>query len=232
MKAQTSLKRVLTVAAIACLLASAAPLAAAGKGKAAGPQIVPATEKYRGLTYSEWEAEWWQAMLQTPVVDDTHPLWVGGAVQGRANVVFLTGGAGFTGNITVNPGAAIFIPVVNVECSTIEEPPFHGDNEQELRDLANSYIDETTDLNASIDGVPVGNLASHRVESPLFSFVLPEHNAWGQPTWAGITAYSVDAGYYLLIKPLAKGLHVIHVEGTFPQFGPFVIDTAYTITVK
>jgi len=47
---------------------------------------------------------------------------------------------------------------------------------------------------------------------------------------AGATSPSVDAGFYLLLRPLKVGKHVIHFGGTFDEFN-FSIDTTYIITV-
>jgi hypothetical protein len=78
--------------------------------------------------------------------------------------------------------------------------------------------------------VPVNNLDAYRVDSPLFEFgPLPEDNILGEP--AGATSPSVDAGVYLLLAPLSVGQHLVHVGGTFDDFG-VSIDTMFLITVE
>lgn len=150
-------------------------------------------------------------------------------------MLFLAGiGGGATFAITIPPGTPIFFPVVNAECSVLEPDPFHGDDEAELRACANGHIDNTSDLFATIDGVPVNNLDAYRVESPLFEFgPLPEDNLFalfGLDAPAGTTSLAVDAGVYLLLAPLNVGTHVLQFGGTFDEFG-FSIDTTYNITV-
>ncbi len=199
------------------------------------PGVIQPNAQYRGLTYGEWGARWWQTAFSIPVVDDDHPLISGGAFGGEDGVLFLSPLAGgVTIELTIPAGTALFFPVVNAECSVIEPPPFHGDDEEELRTCANDHIDSTSGRFAVIDGVPVNNLDGYRVESPLFVFgPLPENNLLqflGVDAPAGATSPSVDAGVYLLLAPLSLGEHVLHFGGTFDEFA-FSIDTTYIITV-
>jgi hypothetical protein len=199
------------------------------------PGVIPPHARFRGLTYGEWAARWWQAAFALPVTDGDHPLISGGAFGGDDGVVFLSGvGGGATVEITIRPGTALFFPIVNSECSVIEPDPFHGDDEDELRECANGHIDNTSDLFAFIDGRAVRNLDAYRTESPLFEFgPLPEDNIlalFGVDAPAGATSQGVDAGFYLLLTPLSVGRHVLHFGGTFDEFG-FSIDTTYIINV-
>jgi hypothetical protein len=198
--------------------------------KASGhPAVIPANAQFRGLSYGEWGAKWWQAAFAIPVIANDHPLFSGGVFGGDKGVVFLSGVFGppaVTIDVTVRPGTALFFPIVNTECSVLEGPPFHGDNEQELRDCANGLVDQTFGLFGEIDGVKVTNLDSFRVESPLFEFgPLPTDNIFGAPP--GTTSLSVDAGVYLMVHPLSAGRHVIHFGAAS---GP--IDTTYIIHVS
>jgi hypothetical protein len=206
---------------------------AGGPGGNQNPGIRPPNAQYRGFTYGEWAAMWWQAAYSIPVVDGDHPLISGGAFQGPKGVVFLAGA--FAGDepavieITIPAGTPLFFPVINVECSVFEPDPFHGDNEDELRDCANHHIDNTSGRFAVIDGKPVRNLDAYRTESPLFIWgPLPEDNTFGAPE--GTMSPAVDAGVYLLLAPLSVGEHVIEFGGTFDEFGAS-INTKYIITV-
>lgn len=206
--------------------------------------LVPPDQSYRGKTYAEWATTWWQTFFSIPIDDypdgcAAHPQTAGGIFPDQGRVRFLSGiGGGATIPVTIKAGTALFFPVINVECSTIEPPPFHGDNEAELRACADGFIDRTTGRFATIDGVPVENLDAFRVESPssqLFTFgPLPEHNALqcNQVVAAlgGTTAESVDSGVYLLLKPLSVGSHTVHFGGTFTDVS-FTVDTTYEITV-
>jgi len=221
------------LAMVAMALFVAVSVGMAGRNPNQG--IVKPTGGYRGSTYGERAAAWWQTMYSIPVVNGDHPLLTGGAVMGENNVLFLAAApGGVTINATVPSGTAIFVPIVNAECSTIEPAPFHGETETELRSCANGHIDNTSALSASIDSVPVVDVESYREQSPLFEFTLPENNLLqfqGVDAPAGTTAMSVDAGVYLLLNPLSPGDHTIHVHGTFSEFAT-TIDTTFHISVQ
>ena len=217
----------------AITLASIAPDTQA-QGRNPNPGGIPAGGTFRGLSYGEWGALWWSTLFSIPVVEGSHPYLSGGAFGGHKGVVFLAaGGDGVTIDVTIPAGTALFIPVINAECSVLEPDPFHGDDEAELRACANGHIDNTSGLFAVIDGVPVTNLDAYRVESPLFEFTLPEDNLFaffGLDAPAGTTSPAVDAGVYLLLAPLPPGTHTVQVGGTFDLLS-YSIDTTFNITV-
>ena len=200
------------------------------------PRVIPPDAKYRGLTYGEWGARWWQAAFALPLMDGDHPVISGGAFGGEDGVLFLAAVVGSPATIELNipAGTPLFFPVVNAECSVIEPDPFHGDDEASLRECANGHIDNTSARFVEIDGKSVKNLGAYRVESPLFEFgPLPEDNLlafFGVDAPAGTTSDSVDAGVYLLIAPLNVGRHVIRVRATLDEFRAS-IDTTFKITV-
>jgi hypothetical protein len=205
------------------------PEQARGQGGSSNPGIVPPNARYRGLTYGEWGAKWWQAALVIPV--DSNPVISGGAFGGDDGVVFLAAvvGTPTTLNVTVPSGTPLLVPVINTECSVIEPDPFHGDDDETLNACANGHIDNTSGLFASLDGRQIRNLDAYRTESPIFSFgPLPDNNLFGAPE--GTTSDSADAGVYLLLTPLSVGQHTLIVRGTFDQFGAS-IDTTFNITV-
>jgi hypothetical protein len=96
----------------------------ASAGKASGhPHVIPANAQFRGLSYGDWGAKWWQAAFAIPVVANDHPLFSGGTFGGDKGVVFLSGvfGPPVTIDVTVRPGPPVF-PIVNTECSVLEDP--------------------------------------------------------------------------------------------------------------
>src|SRR6266852_4277799 len=108
--------------------------AALSHGQGNGPQIISPTDKFHGLSYGEWEAKWWQAAFAIPIVGGDHPLFSGGAFGDEKGMVFLSGvGGNPTIPITIPAGTALFFPVINFECSSLEAPPFFGANEADQR---------------------------------------------------------------------------------------------------
>jgi len=214
---------------IALVLLSFASAAFAA-GRNPNPGILPVNSNPHGKTYGEWGAEWWSTIFSIPIVEGDHPFFSGGAFGEEKGVVFLAAiGGGAVVDVTIPADTALFFPVLNTECSVLEPDPFHGDNEAELRACANGITDNASGIAASIDGVPVNDLGSYRVESPLFEFgPLPADNIFGAP--AGTTSLAVDAGIYLFVAPLTVGTHTIHVQGSIPGF--VSIDTTFHITVE
>jgi len=197
--------------------------------------VVPPGGTFGGQSYTDLEVLWWQKALAIPVINDNHPFISGGAFDSGTGVTFLAGvGGGATIHIKVGGNQAIFFPIINAEASVLEPPPFHGDDEAEMRAVANAHIDATSGLYAEIDGVAVPNLLDYRIESPLFQFgPLPDNNLFsyfGLNAPQGTTSDSVDAGFYLLLTPLSRGQHTIHFTGTADDLG-FTIDTTYIVDV-
>lgn len=194
--------------------------------------LPPASMPY-GMSYGEWSALWWQWALGISV--SNHPLLdLGGCEVGQSGPVWFLGGA-FTGTATTREctapsGKAIFFPILNAECSTVEAPPFYGGNEEELRSCAIAFMDYTDfgSLRASVDGQEIANLNGYRFTSPMFDFTLPADNLMGLP--AGTAGSSVSDGVWLMLTPLSAGRHTIHFEGSIPAFA-FTLDVTYQLTV-
>jgi len=247
------LSRGLVLACTLSVIAAAAVAVAASRGAA---QVSPVQAKYRGLSYEEWSARWWQWCFSLPV--DGHPLFetadssagqsgnvwfLGGtfiSVENPDNPVLIEGTA--TRDVTIPPGTALFFPILNAEASTAEG---NGDTEEELRAVANDAGDHIVpgSLLCTIDGKPVRDLLDYRVESPLFVYgPLPENNilqAFGLDAPAGSTSLAVSDGVYVMVPPLSAGKHTIHFEGvamyTLDEDGfdlIFSLDITYNITVK
>src|SRR5262245_27418533 len=215
-----SCARVLAVVAFGALLSSAAI----------------AAPKYKGLTYGEWTAAWWQAVLAAPIEEGSHPLIMGGAFGGNNHTVFLSapvveaGSPKVTIPVTISPGTRLFFPIITVECSVAEGPPFHGDDEGQLRACANGLLDLVSDPYAAIDGSPVNDPGAYRVQSPLFRWgPLPAGNALGLPP--GTQSDAVGAGYFLLLQPFSVGEHRIIVRANVADFG-LAVDAEFIINVE
>ena len=238
--------RVLAVVALAGLLpspVSTAPVPldhAESRGSEQGGRIDtkpprPLAE-YRGLTSGEWLAVWWQAVFATPVEAGHHPLIDGGAFGWNNRTVFLggpvlpAGSPRVTTRVTVPPGTHLVIPIITVECSVAEAPPFHGEGEAQLRACANGLLDEVSDPSAKIDGRPVENPEAYRVETPLFRYgPLTADNVLGLAP--GTQSDAVGAGYVLMLPPFSEGVHRIRTRANVAAFG-IAVDAETIISVE
>jgi hypothetical protein len=193
------------------------------------PGVLPPNNRVQGLTDGEWSAIWWQHILsipasQNPLAGATGANCVYERV-GNVGVVMADPQAGQVLSCEVPVGMMLYLDIVSAECSTLEPPPFHGGNEEELRACALSFT--LTDLQASIDGVAVENLGQYIHTSPLFEFTVPEDNILGVP--AGSFGKSVSNGAHLMLAPLSPGMHTIHLHGYVPEVD-FTADLSFEIT--
>ena len=223
-------RRILAVAGLLAILLSGNPAPAAAKG--ADPRVLPPPARPYGSTYAEWSARWWQWALAIPAAGN--PLNDGSdclhVAAGQSGPVWFLGGAidestNAERNCAVPAGKALFFPVINVECSTVEAPPFYGADADALRTCANGFT--LAGAYAEIDGVAVRDLDRYFVQSPVFDFTLPPDNVLGV---AAGTGSSVSNGIYLLLPPLSAGEHVLRFGGTYPDF-PFSIAITYHLSV-
>jgi len=157
-------------------------------------------------------------------------------------------------------GVALFFPVLNSEidnlaCPGSTAPPLTA---IELLNYNDFNIDSIVpnSMAVAIDGVDVDGLADshsdYRSISPWFSYSLPKRNvglvACGKDFPEGSSPPSVDGhsgataeGIYLMVAPLSRGTHTLHVAGQVfipadesdPNSKPFTFtqDINYTITV-
>jgi len=220
-------------------------------------QVIPPNAHPFGKSYGEWSAEWWEWQIKLPATD--HPAYsLDGANcdAGQSGMVWFLTGA-FTTEVpadfntiirescSVPVGKAIFFPIINVECSTIEAPPFHGETPEELLSCAKSWFDGTNavakDLKVTIDGKTLENLElePYRFQSPVFNFSFEDttDNILGVSCCEVNCSnpQSVSDGYWIMLAPLSKGEHTIRFIGSFrdPMTDALIfgLDVTYILSV-
>lgn len=153
----------------------------------------------------------WTTVIQTPAASNP---FLGGdpCIDLGGAVAPFAGGTEFT--CTVKPGTKIFVAAFSSECSTVEPPPFHGDDEAWLRACARAADADLSTPIVTLDGRPV---ALREVETALLSFVLPPGHIFDPSLPAGTGGQSVAHGWVALLHPLPPGSHVIRIEvhGTY-----------------
>ena len=205
------------------------------------PRVAPIGSRVHGLTYTEWSVKWWQWLLsipadQSPTFDTTGEDC---AVGQSGHVWFLAGtpGGSATRTCTVPPGTSLFFPIINAEfdypCPDPGFQPAPGQSlEAFLTENVTTLIDAVKDLALEIDGVAVENLGNYRVTSPLFEFVgHPSLTAVFDSCITGSSQPAVSDGYWVMLPPLSRGSHTIHLHGAIDGFG-FETDVTYTLLVE
>jgi len=199
-------------------------------GENDNPGVFPLSQKVGGKSYAQWTAAWWQWALsppkdKNPIVDNTGKF----SEQGQAGPVwFLAGNFGgkLTRKCSVPAGKAVFFPVLN----QLGHDRFDMAEEKDLRAFAKIVADSAQGLEVIVDGKPLKNVKQYRVESPLF--VLHGPAKAEEEVFPGIAGKhkSVSDGYWVMLKPLAPGAHVIRFKGRF-EATPLNLDVTYELTV-
>jgi hypothetical protein len=203
-------------------------------GNLGNPGVFPPNSKPYGKSYAEWGARWWQWGMELPPAPG-HPFFgcPNPPDAGQSGPVwFLAGGPEC--DLTIPVGKALFFPVVGgVECSSLEDPPFHGDTAAEQRACAMFWGNHTVvdSLFCEIDGVRVQNLARYRFVSPQFTFTAPTPWVFGPKGGEGT---AVADSYYFFLTPLPAGTHTLHFGGTVhisvAEGDPFDLVIPYDLT--
>jgi hypothetical protein len=219
-------------------------LGASSNGSQGNPEVLPPNSSFRGHTYAEWSERWWLWALSLPV--DQNPITTNGTApceNGQTgNVWFLAGigGPGLVGPPTtircaIPPGTALFFPIINAECSDLEQPPFFGNNTAERQECAQSWVDPAINMEVVIDGRAIHDLTPYRFKIGDFDFTVPDNNILCCNVPGGSEGKSFADGFYLLLHPLSAGSHTIRIvgatNGPAPPDTAFAIDTTYIIQV-
>ncbi len=196
----------------------------------ASSKIFPPDSTPYGQGYAEWSAEYWQWALGLPT--EGHPFVDSedfDVTDGQSGQVWFLASVFGTveRTVTIPKGKALFVGTLNSEWSSLEGFP----TEEEQRTAAIFFGDHIVDLSCTIDGTAVANLGAFRFDSPQFTFTAPSPWIFGD---TGGTGDAVADGYYIFLKPLSVGQHVLHYTGAFhfavDEGDPFDLDAAIDMT--
>jgi hypothetical protein len=207
------LVRVLLAVVVGVVVTAPSASAAPGRESRPAPDREPATLL----------GELWETVLETPVPEN--PLAAGEAwcLDLDGVVAPFTRDPAAVPTCTVDVGTEVFVAALSVECSTVEQPPFYGGNEAELRQCVRDLDVPQGDLTVTVDGEPVPLTL---VESPLLRLDLPEDDLLGVPAQR---ALSVASGSVALLRPLPPGTHEIVTTGTGTVLGDFTNVTTIVV---
>jgi hypothetical protein len=209
--------------AVLIALVVAAPAWAGGSGRSgaegaartlaspshpARAEFVPA-----GLAGAPLLTEWWRGVLSISSTSDEHPWTARGC-----KIVNRFLAIDYGGTCTVRQGTWIFEVVATVECSNIEDDPYHADTPLQAAACGFRNNRPITKATVSIDGGPSANLLRGYGTFMLPArVVVPEDGVFGG-TPGEIMRYG-GHGYVGFVKPLQVGEHTLDasVEGPTPD---------------
>jgi hypothetical protein len=197
------------------------------------PTLANATTAKVDKPNASLTASWWQKFVAIP----GNPL--DRCDVGTKKILFLAGTTGIepgqpgpTRTCTTDKVKTFLVPLINVECSTLEG---NGRTFKELRRCAaGDFADHFTDLKLVIDGQAVGNLNSLRVKAESTFTPVPGNVFFPTLTHPKKSKFASD-GYWALIK-LTPGKHTLTFGGSFvpvPGDPPaFRTEVTYHLDVK
>ena len=125
-------------------------------------------------------------------------------------------------------GVSLFVGLLNAEASDLEGL---GNAATDQAANAKFNADHIRNIHVTIDGKNLNNVNDYRFASPQFSFSAPTPWIFGA---TGGNGTSVGDGYYIFLKELKKGNHILHYTGNFhfaiADGDPFDFDAALDMT--
>ncbi len=216
----------------------------------AADKFYPPNSVVYGRTYADWSAAWHQWADSLPAAH--HPLFdTADCSAGQSGPVWFLGGRNCAPDVNNNceglpavrtcnvpVGTALYFPVLNAACLDAEaEYGFclgAGPIITEMRAAIADAIDQTTDLEVTLDRHRIKLEKGFRLQSPVYQSMVPDgslYQALGEQQIIAGTYLGVDDGIYVMLRPLSKGSHTLNFKGTFPQW-EWTIDTTYNLIVE
>jgi hypothetical protein len=185
-------------------------------------------------TYGEWTVEWWKWALSTP--NPINPVLdlkgkFANINQPLSNVWFLAGKFGDEKRIyphrevTIPRTNSILFPILTCEANSLEYP--HLETYQALIEHVLKDMNTVVKKECYIDGEKI---IPQRVRaSPIiFPIDIPELNAVGVK--GGGSTFATSDGYWIFLKSLTVGKHVIEFEGSC-ELGKLCSGASYQLTI-
>jgi hypothetical protein len=181
-----------------------------------------------GLSWEQWAIKWWKWIFSIPEVNSPLEDLTGEkcSINQSGPIWFLAGTPGGSAerSCSIPAGKAVMFPIINVECNSVKD----SNEEEELIRCVKSDVDTIRFFDATIDGILIPHLKQYRVRTPVFSVELPAENIQG--VIAGSIRVISD-GYYLLLKSMESGTHLIQFGGSCLA-GTVHVGATWHITIE
>jgi hypothetical protein len=173
------------------------------------PEIYARDSKPYNISYNEWISKWWQWSQSIPssVHPREHPSEQNCKVSQQGPVWFLADllNGKQERTCTIPSGKSILVPLVGGFCGA--DSAGVG-NDDEMRNCAMSG-DDYASMKVTLDGKEIKNLDQNRVQSGFFNITYGIDNIYDHKP---ATVRGFADGYYLFLKPLTPGAHILHLK--------------------
>jgi hypothetical protein len=187
--------------------------------------VVPVDELVASIAQEEWSRIWWQwagsfEQQDSPIADQTGEL-CGSRQSGP--VWFLAGTYGTKRIIracTIPSGKYLFFPLINY---VVMPPASRQVSCMAVMSSAAQMTEQVSGLLLEVDGVRALDLVRHR---------LATHGCFDMGSLAEPKARvfpSAANGYYVMLRPLQAGKHILNFGGALPSM---LQGVTYTLTVE
>lgn len=176
--------------------------------------VVPAGGTVADHSYGQWQAISWQ--YQFSHTNGGSPCSTVQTPEGPVELLAGAAAGTHTYRCAFPAGRPVYAIGLDVECSSIEAPPYHGNTPAQLKSCARRNYRGARDVTAKIDGHTVAGYRKLVTATPVFTFRLATKNILGSAKPSGRSA---SYGEGLLLKGLSAGSHRIDTIGAFPKVG-------------
>ena len=174
------------------------------------------TSKPFGISFGEWTIKWWRwafsiAKSINPLMDCTGEY---ANTSQRRDVWFLAGKPADSDarvpsrRCYIPVGTAVLFPVINCEANKLEYPEL---DEHGLMKNVFDHMEQIKEKECFIDGEKIPTQRVHS-DPEIFEISINSQNIFDIPN-GGNTLASAD-GYWIFLRPLEKGIHVIDFYGS------------------
>ena len=149
--------------------------------------------------YDRYTSQWWQwavsvAEPNNPILDETGEDCT---VNQSGNVWFLAGSPGgiVERDCTIPIGKQILFPMINLQGAANS-----AENAEGFNDIITILMDTVTDLQVTVDGVPLENLDQYRFKDSAAYAIDCQASVGGCDS---DSTHGVQEGYYIMLNPLS-----------------------------
>jgi hypothetical protein len=215
---RTIIKILTIILGVAACIGMLASTVIADTGEHDYPDIAPIDSHPYGKSYGEWAKAWWTWRLETPY--DINPSVNNNPCNGgqSGHVWFLASdvsvnwwnapGVQEFRSCTLPAGNSLFFPLINNGYFAFHSDPPAERTHDFVRSA--SRCAGPVKISVKIDGEIIDNPYQYYEESPFFTIHLPADSIYKKIYPTAMTwEPSADSGYYLFLRPLPVGRHVL-----------------------